>query len=79
MGAIGRKFPMTIAIFVASLAPVQGQTCFSWMIPEYSTYTSITTDGSKIYSSVTVDGTTGGVFLSLPLASPREDSLTHFF
>ena len=45
---------------LAALKIAAGQTCFNWMTPEYSTYVSASTDGTKIYSSVVVDGTTGG-------------------
>jgi hypothetical protein len=50
-----------IGVFVlASLGSALGQGCFNWMIPKYSTYATHSTDGTRIYTSVLVDGTTGG-------------------
>ena len=34
--------------------------CSNWMTPSYSTYTSFTTDGTRIYTTVSVSGTTTG-------------------
>lgn len=59
MRTIARMIWMITLFLFSCFGCVWGQ-CFNWMLPEYSTYTSITTDGHKIYASVTVDGTTGG-------------------
>lgn len=44
----------------SSVQQVMAQGCSSWMSPQYSTYDSEITDGSNIYTSVLVDGTTSG-------------------
>jgi hypothetical protein len=50
-----------LTIFLlASLGTALGQGCFNWMILEYSTYESQTADATHIYTSVLIDGTTGG-------------------
>ena len=38
----------------------------AWMTPSYSSYTSYTTDGTYIYTSVTVSGTATGTCPSFP-------------
>lgn len=43
-----------------SVQQVMAQGCSSWMTPQYSTYDSESTDGSNIYTSVSVDGTATG-------------------
>ena len=42
------------------LSSAHGQGCFNWMIPQYSSYTTVSTDGTHIFTSVLVDGTNGG-------------------
>lgn len=43
-----------------SVQQVMAQGCSSWMTPQYDTYQSESTDGSNIYTSVSVDGTATG-------------------
>jgi hypothetical protein len=49
-----------ISFLLASVGTSLGQSCFSWMTLEYSTYESETADATHIYTSVLIDGTTGG-------------------
>jgi len=50
-----------LAVFVlTSLGSALGQGCFNWMIPQYNVYTTVTADRNHIYTSVLIDGTTGG-------------------
>ncbi len=54
-----------ICLFVAMVLSCLGhglaQGCSNWMTPAYSTYATVTADAQKIYTSVSVQGTTNGV------------------
>lgn len=51
---------------------------YLWMTPEYSTYTNYSTDGTYIYTSMTVDGYTSGSCPTQPAQLANEcHSTTH--
>lgn len=60
MRTSARTISTTMLFIFSSVGGALGQGCFNWMIPQYSTYATLSTDGTRIYASVLVDGTTGG-------------------
>ncbi len=56
--------PLFASLFVPGF--VRNGLSQAWMTPAYSTYTSYSTDGTYIYTSVTVSGTTNGTCPTFP-------------
>ena len=57
--------PVFASLFLPGLVR-NGLGQVAWMTPSYSSYTSATTDGTYIYTSVTVSGTTTGTCPTFP-------------
>lgn len=55
-----RIFWLNLIIMLACACQSAAQGCGGWMNPQYSTYESESTDGTYIYTSVIVDGTSTG-------------------
>ena len=69
--------PVFASLFLPGLVR-NGLGQVAWMTPSYSSYTSATTDGTYIYTSVTVSGTTTGTCPTFPAYLANEcHSTTH--
>jgi len=69
--------PMLASLFLPGLVR-DGLSQVAWMTPSYTSYTSATTDGTYIYTSVTVSGTTTGTCPTFPAQLANEcHSTTH--
>ena len=57
---IGLSFALVLLLGWGTAQKAFAQGCGNWMTPKYSTYINYSTDGTYIYTSVTVNGTTTG-------------------
>jgi hypothetical protein len=63
-----------VLLFPGSIQNALAQTCGYWMHPQYSTYSNASTDGTYVYTSVTLSGTTTG---ACPYSCGSECYATH--
>jgi hypothetical protein len=63
-----------VLLFTGSIQNALAQTCGYWMHPQYSTYSNASTDGTYIYTTVTLSGTTTG---TCPYSCGSECYATH--